>query len=53
VIVIRNSRIYRVLITRLHEGGDLGASLVEWAIFAAIAVVVVGFVGTLIWNRIT
>jgi hypothetical protein len=53
VIVIRNSPAYRLLIARLHERGDLGASLVEWAIFAAIAVVVVGFVGTLIWNKVT
>lgn len=51
--MIRNNAAYRVLIARLHQRGDLGASLVEWAIFTAIAIVVAGFVGTVIWNKVT
>jgi hypothetical protein len=33
--------------------GNPGASLVEWAIFAAIAVVVIGFVAVVIWHKIS
>lgn len=51
--MIRNKSAYRVLIARLRERGDRGASPVEWAIFAAIAVVMIGFVGTVIWNKVT
>lgn len=51
--MVRNNSAYRVLIARLLERGDRGATLVEWAIFTAIAVVVVGFVGTIIWNKVT